>query len=342
MHTNRSFSGIACRVAAFSFLMAGTASLMHAQQASSSAPSANAPLLLASSSAPDFAAAYFGSSSGSSSSSSDTDTVAPDRMDFGSSALSAQPAPRRRYGRPNYSNGNTNADGSNKYTLFGGAGASVPVGDTHFYETPSWDFQVGAGRNFNKNLGVNLQFDYDHFGLQGATIANQSYLYDYGCPGGTISGGTCGVSGLDGNNHVWSFTLDPTFTLATEGSMGAYAVVGGGFYHKVTNFEEPGTGEYCDPYYGCYQYTANQVIDHYTSNAGGVNGGIGLTYKFSRFSNERFYVEGRYVVVFNQARTGLTAFNVGTTFGSTYNGYDYYPANSHRTTYIPIVFGIRF
>ncbi len=342
MHTNRSFSGIACRVAAFSFLMAGTASLMHAQQLSPGQPSSKAPLLLASS-APDFAAAYFGTSSSSSSSSSDSDAVASDRLDLSSAALgSSQPPPRRRYGRPNYSSGNTNPDGSNKYTFFGGAGVSVPVGNTHFYETPSWDFQVGAGRNFNKNVGVMLQFDYDHFGLQGATLSNQSYLYDYGCPAGTIAAGLCGVSQLDGNNHVWSFTVNPTYTLATEGSLGAYAVVGGGFYHKVTNFTEPGTGEYCDPYYGCYEYTANQVIDHYTSNAGGVNGGIGLTYKFSKFSNERFYVEGRYVVVFNQQRTGLTAFNVGTPFGANYGGYNYYPANSNRTTFIPIVFGVRF
>jgi hypothetical protein len=269
--------------------------------------------------------------------------VAPDKLDPSSAALgSSQPPPRRSYGRPNYSSGNTNSDGSNKYTFFGGAGASVPIGDTHFYETPSWDFQVGGGRNFNKNVGVMLQFDYDHFGLQGATLANQSYLYNYGCSTYNQSQGVCGVSGLDGNNHVWSFTLNPTYTLATEGSLGAYAVVGGGFYHKVTDFTEPGTGTYCDPYYGCYQYQANQTIDHYTSNALGVNGGFGLTYKFAKFSNERFYVEGRYVVVFNQQRTGLTAANVGTSTGAAYTGYDYYPANSNRTTYIPIVFGIRF
>ena len=28
--------------------------------------------------------------------------------------------------------------------------------------------------------------------------------------------------------------------------------------------------------------------------------GFGLTYKFSKFSNERFYVEARYVLVLNQ------------------------------------------
>ena len=220
----------------------------------------------------------------------------------------------------------------------------MPVGDTQYYETPSYDFQVGAGRNFSKSLGVMLQFDYDHFGLQSATLANQSYIYNYGCSAGSVSAGSCGVTGLDGSNHVWSVTLNPTFTLATEGSLGAYAVVGGGYYHKVTDFTEPGVGTYCDPYgyYGCYQYNSNQVIDHYTSNAGGVNGGLGLTYRVSKFSNERFYLEARYVVVFNQQRVGLTAQNVGTSFGASYTGTNFYPANSDRTTYVPITIGLRF
>jgi len=187
---------------------------------------------------------------------------------------------------------------------------------------------------------VIFQFDYDHFGLQGATLANQTYLYDYGCPAAQIANGTCGVSGLDGSNHVWSFTLNPTFTLPTEGSLGAYAVIGGGFYHKVTNFTEPGTGYQYDYYCGCYlPYTANQTIDHYTSNAAGFSGGFGVTYKFSKFSNQRFYMEARYVYIANSQRIGVTAANIATT---TYNGNDAYPANSNRTTFIPVKVGIRF
>lgn len=337
MQTNCNLFGSVCRAAAFSFLLAGTTSIMQAQQAASAglqSASTKAPLFVASSAVPDLMTASSGSSSSS------LDGIAQDHFDLTSTAPdSSQPPPRRSYGRPNYSNGNTNSDGSNKWTFMVGGGLALPIGNTHKYETPSWGFQGGGGRNFSKTLGVLAQFDYDEFGLQGATLKNQSYIYDYGCPAGSVTAGTCGVSSLDGNNHVWSFTLDPTFTLPTDGSLGAYAVAGVGFYHKVTNFTEPGTGEYCDPYYGCYEYTANQVIDHYTANAAGINGGVGLTYKFSRFSNERFYLEGRYVVVFNQHYNGVTAFNVATT---TYTGTNYYPANSNRTTYIPITFGLRF
>ena len=69
---------------------------------------------------------------------------------------------RRRYGSPRYRGGNTNADGSEKYTAFVGGGFTVPLGNTHHYDTPSWGFQVGAGRNFSKNFGLDVEFDWDH------------------------------------------------------------------------------------------------------------------------------------------------------------------------------------
>ncbi|MGA1982741.1 MAG: hypothetical protein ABSG84_09705 [Acidobacteriaceae bacterium] len=332
MNTNRSFFGIACRVAAFSFLMAATASLTQAQQPSSLFFGPTTPLFQASGSVPlDLA----GTSSSSSSSSDATPSYA--KLDLDSAALgSFQPPPRRTYGRPNYSSGNTNPDGSDKYFFLGGFGASVPLGITHKYETESWGLQIGVGRSWSKTLGVDAEFNYDHFGLQGATIANQEYIYNYGCTTLLQEEGECApVTNLDGNNHVWSFTLNPIFTLPTEGSWGAYAVVGGGYYHKVTNFTEPQVEE--SIYYGEYEVDAN--IDHYTSNAVGVNGGFGVTYKFSKFSNERLYLEAKYVLMLNSQRTGYTAQNVATT---TYNGYDAYPANSDRTTFLPIKVGIRF
>jgi hypothetical protein len=338
MQTNcKKFFPIACRAAVFSFLMAGSAMLVQAQQAPPVAPAVKAPVFLADLSAPDYAASYFGSSPSSSSSSSDA--LAEDSL--GSAASEGfQPPPRRRYGQPSYSGGNTNPDGSSKWTGLGGFGLALPIGVTHKYETPSWGFQAGFGRDWSKVFGVIFQFDYDHFGLQGATLANEEYVYNYYCDPTDQAEGNCAlITDLDGNNHVWSFSLNPTFTIPTDGTLGAYGVVGIGFFHKVTNFEVPSTGEYCDPYYGCYEYEANQVIDHYTSNAPGISPGVGVTWKFSKFSNTRMYVEARYVVMFDTHYNGITAGNVAT---STYAGTNYYPANSDRTTYIPIKFGLRF
>ncbi len=237
-----------------------------------------------------------------------------------------QPPPRRRYSRrPNYNDSRHNSDGSNKWTFAVGGGFTLPTGGTHNYATPGWKIQVGGGRNFNKTLGVLLQFDYDRFGMQTSTLNNQLALYNkLGA----------GLSQLGGNVHDWSFTLDPIVNYYTSDTFGAYVIGGLGFYHKYTTFTTRATGTCFDPYYGYYQCVANQPIDWYTSNAFGVNGGFGFTYKPSRFAGESFYAEARYVWTDNQPRpydvSGTTAY---------FNAFT--PASA-RTTYIPVTFGIRF
>ena len=223
-----------------------------------------------------------------------------------------------------YSDGSHNADGSNKWAFIAGVGPAIPVGNTAKYYTPSYDFQVGAGRNFNKNVSLIAQFDYDHLGLKGSTIGNYSNYYF----------GASNI-GLDGNAHIWSFTLNPVYNIWVSEGLGAYLVGGVGFYHKVTNFTLPASA--CADYYCQFQYTVNENFDHYTSNAAGFNGGIGFTYKPSRFASERFYAEVRYVFVDNQQKAGLTAANA-----NTYAGNNLYPANSNRTTYLPVKIGLRF
>jgi len=242
---------------------------------------------------------------------------------------------RRRYGRPRYRGGNTNPDGSSKWIFYGGGGLSQPTGNTWKYFTPSWGLQIGGGRQFSAHFAVPVEFDYDHFGLTGQTLRNQSTLY-FGDPNPADNG-------LDANAHTWSFSIDPTYTLfngVTGDGFGLYVVGDVGFYHKVTNFTIPQEEEYCDPYYGiCEPIEVQGTFDHYTSNAPGFGGGFGITYKFSHFSNERLYGEARYVFVANSQRQGFTAANENTT---TYNGWNFFPANSNRTTYLPIKFGIRF
>lgn len=267
-----------------------------------------------------------------SSSSSSLDELSDARLNLSSAAMdAAQPPPRRRYGRPNYSDSHTNADGSSKFAFMAGGGAAVPTMDTANYLTPSWTFQAGAGRNWNKNFGVLFQFDYAHFGMQGPVLYNQYNLYNSFCTTAQAAAGNCTpLTSLDGNSHIWSFTLDPTYTIYTSnsGRTGAYVVGGVGFYHKVANFTVPTVGSYCDYFYGCYQYQVNQNIDHYTSNAFGLNGGVGLTYKLSHFASERLYMEARFVWIDNQPRS----------FSYT----NLYPPNANQSYYIPITVGLRF
>jgi hypothetical protein len=249
---------------------------------------------------------------------------------------------RQRYGRPKYRGSNTNADGSPKYDFFVGGGFAPPVGDQFNYATLSWGFGGGGGRMFNAHFGVNAEFNYDHFGLTGSALNDQQNLYNYSIalynqqnPGNPVSP----ISGLDGNNHIWSFTLQPIYNIKSGEGMGFYVTGGGGFYHKVTNFQVPALGTYCDPFYGCYSYTANQTIDHYTSNAFGLNGGLGVTYKFSRFSGQRLYAEVRYVYLLNSYRPGVTIDTVNPGNAGEAN---FFPQNSQRTSYLPVKFGLRF
>jgi hypothetical protein len=252
-------------------------------------------------------------------------------VDFNLSSDTNQPPPRRRYSRPNYNDSRTNADGSAKYTFVVGGGLTVPTGPTHSALTTSWKIQGGVGRNFNKTFGVIAQFDYDNFGINTATLNNLLAIYN--ALGATDQNGNP-LTQLGGTSHDWSFTLNPIVNYYTSDTKGAYVIAGAGFYHKTANFTVPTIGTACD-LFGCFQFTANSTIDKYTSNAFGVNGGLGFTYKVSRFASTRFFVEGRYVYTFNSQRQ----FSFGDANG---NGFNVFPQNSARTSYIPITFGLRF
>lgn len=248
---------------------------------------------------------------------------------------------RRRYGATRYRGSNTNADGSEKWEGYAGAGFGTPITNNSNYLTTGWGFQVGGGRNFNRHFGVNLEFDYDHFGLNSTTLNNQAIYYF--CAPGTPVSSCSGASayGLDGNTHIWNFSIQPVYQVYSGQGLGAYLTGGVGFYHKVANFTLPQEEEYCDPFYGCGEIEVNGTIDHYTSNAPGFDGGVGLTYKFSRFANERLFAEVRYVYVDNSYRPGISATNYDSTTNP-YLGNNYFPQNSQTTTYIPIKFGLRF
>jgi hypothetical protein len=250
--------------------------------------------------------------------------------DFDLRPAEDQPPPQRRYGRrTNYSDRWHHADGSSKYTFAAGGGFSMPTGSSGKELGLSWKFQVAGGYNFNKKFSVLVQYDYDKFGLTGGNLDRQFVRYNnLGLVDDT--GTPVSFSGLDGNAHVWSITLNPMYTYYQGDTFGAYVIGGGGFYRKITNFTLPSTGVYCDFFGFCYQFTQNQTFDHYSNNAGGVNGGIGFTYRFSRFASQKLYAEARYVWVDNQPSLNSASPD------------SLYPENNKRTGYFPVTVGIRW
>jgi hypothetical protein len=319
------FSTLLIRTAALGIFATAATLGLQAQQSSPTSPSARPAVNLQAS----LMAPLELSSSSSSSSSSYAGPDAADHFTLNSEAN--QPPPRRRYRRPNYSDSHTNADGSPKYTFAVGGGFTLPTGDTHKTLNTSYTFQVGAGRNFNKTFGVLAQFDWASFGYRSPTLPNQLAIYQrlgatdgYGDP----------ITSLDGNTHIWSFSLNPIVNYYTSDTWGAYAIGGVGFYHKVANFTVPAPGQFCN-FYFCYTYNANATLDHYTSNAVGFNGGLGFTRKFSRFSSGKLYAEVRYVWINNDARP----YSEGSTTSDYFN---VFPQNSLHTSYIPVTFGFRW
>jgi hypothetical protein len=330
----KGLSTISTRIASIIFYAAGATLSLQAQQSQVAASPAKLLDLRAELSAPLDLTVPTDLNYSSSVGVAETDTAER----FNLSGREDQPS-RRTYSRgPNYNDKTHNPDGSNKYAFKVGGGFTLPVGGTHNYYQTSWAFQAGAGRNFNKNFGVMLDFNWANFGIQTNTLNKQLALYN--SLGASDQNGNP-LTRLGGYGHVWSFSIDPVYNVIQGDSSGLYVTGGVGFYHKYTAFTTPTLGIYCSYYYGCYQSQANQSIDWYTSNAFGLNGGVGYTYKFSRFANERFFVEARYVYTANSRRP----YYVGTGTSPASNNPNYFnafPQGSTPTTYIPITFGIRF
>ncbi len=329
--TMNRLSSILTRGAGIVFLAAGTTFALYAQQPQSEAGAVKPVDLRAELKAPLELSTPAELSYSSSSGAAETDSA----ENFNLSGREDQPPPRRTYSRrPNYNDKMHNSDGSNKYGFMVGGGFTLPVGGTHNYYSTSWEFQAGGGRFFNKNFGVMIDFNWANFGIQTHTLNNLLAIYNSPAVGGNLNQ-------LGGYGHVWSIALDPVYNVLQGDSSGLYVTGGVGFYHKISTFTIPALGYYCDPFYGCFTYQANQAIDNYTSNSVGFNGGFGYTYKFSKFGNERLFAEARYVYTANSKRPYYDGTH-GTPVSGNPNYFNVFPQNSAHTTFIPVAFGIRF
>ncbi|MFP5232698.1 MAG: hypothetical protein ACLGQX_08705 [Acidobacteriota bacterium] len=232
-----------------------------------------------------------------------------------------------QYGRAVYRSNGSNVDGSLKAIFYIGGGATMPMKNTSQYLTPNFSFQTGIGPRFNRHLALPIEFDWDEFGITATALDNQIAIYDY------IFGNNSVKYLLNGNNHIWSFSVQPTLSLHDGEIMETYIKAGAGFYHKVTDFTLP-----AGP---CDFYCATFNLDQYTSNAPGYDGGLGFAFRLASDSHMKLYLEAKYVYIDNRARTGIvnTPASLATVTSTTTN---FFPANSDRTTYIPMTIGFRW
>lgn len=192
-----------------------------------------------------------------------------------------------------------------------GGGFNAPTNDSSPYITWGGNFTVGAGYRFNRNFSTILEYQFIDSKLPGAIIAE------------------AGATG--GHDHIWSFTLDPTYEFNPKSSIGFYAVGGYGFYRAVTSFTDPEQSQYCTYFY-CGVVTQNVVVGHYSSNQGGWSVGGGLEHRFAGWNGDgkmKLFAEARYLDVQTPAVT-----TQANGLGTTTVGAD--------TKIIPVTVGFRF
>jgi len=207
----------------------------------------------------------------------------------------------------------------------GGVGFTIPVGPGTSYnsaelaegylappESTGYNINVGGGWMFTKRVGALIEYTFDKQGMPGGYLTALS----------NVSGVASSGSALGGNINTWDFALEPIIYQPFSNKSGAYVTGGGGFYRKVTNFTEP--VDECSFYGFCYGVPT--TIDHFSSNQGGANFGIGFYRKvFGEDSNGRVFAEVRYVWV-NSPKAEASNYYQG----------------SGTEELIPVSFGVRF
>ncbi len=197
----------------------------------------------------------------------------------GLTALPAAPEPAAAGGGQVYHGYNAHHTGWKYHLTFeGGGGADAPVGGDSKVITWGPDVTFGAGWKFTNRISALIEYQF----------------IDDKLPGGLIS--AAGAQG--GNAHIWSFTVDPVIDLFPKHASDAYLTGGGGFYRKLTSFTDPQPVQYC--YYFCYGGYQNVTVNHFSSNQGGMNVGLGLTHRLGSpdtggVSRLRVYMEARYL-----------------------------------------------
>jgi hypothetical protein len=144
-----------------------------------------------------------------------------------------------------------------------GASAS-PVGVTRDHLNTGWNVDVGAERALAMGLGLRADFGYFDLGVSERTLQ--------------------ALQVPDGQAHMYSLTIGPTWRFAESSKVHGYVLGGVGWYRRTVDFLQPTVGllDIIDPwwgYVGSVFVPADQVLGSVTSNAfgGSVGGGVSIS-----------------------------------------------------------------
>jgi len=166
--------------------------------------------------------------------------------------------------------------------------ASIPVSSSAQVVGTGWGIVGGVGYNFNKRNAIVGEFMWNRVYPFGGALQPLKTALD--------------SKDLRGNTDFYALTASYRYELRGR-LVGAYVIGGGGWYFRNTwlSQEVPsGTGNVCTPAWRWFGYRCtsgtvapNQPPVTSSTNALGVNGGVGLTTRVGE-APYRFYAEARY------------------------------------------------
>src|SRR5581483_2543796 len=182
------------------------------------------------------------------------------------------------------------------FTFGGGAGVSLP--SDHLGKEVDTGFNINArgGYNPSRHLGLDLDFLYNHWGLNNTALARLNE------PGGSVS--------------IWSVTFNPVYRLAPRHRIDPYITAGFGVYSRSLTLTQPALINTfaCDPFFGCFPaaIAVNQVIASNTTYKGGWNAGGGIDFRLGE-GKMKVFAEARWQNMFTTHGSDLNYIPV--TFG---------------------------
>jgi opacity protein-like surface antigen len=187
---------------------------------------------------------------------------------------------------------------TDKLNISVGGGVSSPAEEASQDLHTGYNWDINGGYNVNRHLSLNLDWGYQHWGLNDAALAR------FEEPGGRTT--------------VWSLTFNPVLHLNSRGKFDVYTTAGYGLYHSNLSLTEPfnETIFVCDPFFGfCFPQTVtvNEVVASFSTYKGGFNVGGGFSIPLLRSDRVRFFTEARYHRMFSSSGADITY--VPVTFG---------------------------
>ena len=153
-----------------------------------------------------------------------------------------------------------------------------------------WNVDVRGGYKTRPSLAIDLDFNYNKWNLNSATLAR------YGEPGGYTT--------------IWSVSFTPILYGPSRWHVAPYLLGGPGVYYKNLSLTQQALINTfdCDPFFGyCYPATVgvNQVVASSTTYKMGFNAGAGLEAPFGH-TPLKVFGEARYSRMFTTHGSDLT------------------------------------